>query len=561
MIGVAKYRSALRTRDLRILIAAFIVDNAANWSYLVVLVSYIFGRTHSETWVTGLLTVNWSVGMVTGTYGGIIADRYDRRRVLLVSALTSMTGTLGLALAVTRHAPLAVIFVILGLVRACSQPVRATSGALIPEVTPEADLITANSLFAMLESLVIVIGPAIGALILLVGSTTAGVLVNSASYLIAAVLYSLLRVRSKGSAEPGGNVLKQWSAGIAALVQHRTAFVLMLFLFLDSNAINASNALLPSLATHLGGGHTSYSFLLGASALGGVGAAVLANNLATSARVTAIIILSIVVECVPLWLCVYVGSVPPALVLQVLAGAGMVVVDVMAFTALQRDLPRDVLGRVLGSVEVLLLGGAILFSFLGSELVAHASIGWAFGVIGLGFPALGLLGIPQLLKLDRTTADQVRAIRVRTALLEQLDLFASAPQAVLEQLIRGAEEQTVRAGTVLMRQGDQADALWVLEEGGLTVRAAQGVGGESEVGRIEAPAYVGELGLLHHRPRTATVVAATDCRLLRISAEEFERALEEGRPSSTLLGIAGARFARTNLAETTTAPPQHLAAT
>ena len=60
MLGIAKYRSALTTRDLRILVTAFIVDNAANWSYLVVLVSYVYGRTHSETWVTTLLTVNWS---------------------------------------------------------------------------------------------------------------------------------------------------------------------------------------------------------------------------------------------------------------------------------------------------------------------------------------------------------------------------------------------------------------------------------------------------------------------------------------------------------------------
>lgn len=559
MIG-SQYRSALSTRDLRVLITAFIVDNSASWSYVVVVVSYVFGRTHSATWVTGLLTINWTIGMVSGTYAGVLADRYERHRVLVVSALTSMAATLVLAGLVATDAPLVAILVSFGLVRCLSMPVRPASGALIPEVTPESDLVVANSLFAMLESLVVVIGPGIGALLLLTGDATYGVLLNAASYLVAAMLYGSLHVRSRGGVEPGDGLLKTWSAGLVALSHHRTAFVLTMFLFLDSAAVNAANVLMPALADHLGGGHTGYSLLLGSNALGGVLIAVLANKLASSARVTAIIIVSIVVECLPLWLCVYVGSVAPGIPLQVVSGAGMVVVDVLAFTSLQRDLPREVLGRVLGSVEVLLLGGSILASFMGSLLLTHVGIGWALGVIGLGFPALGLLGIPSLLRLDTSAAGEVLALRTRTALLEQLELFAAAPQAVLEQLVRGGQEEMVPAGTVLMQQGDLADALWVLEEGALTVRAAYGAAPELEVGRIEAPGYVGELGLLHRRPRNATVVAATDCRLLRISGEDFEAALEQGRPSPALLGVAGARLARTSLAGAGAARSQRLTA-
>lgn len=545
---IAKYRSIWATRDLRLLITAFIVDNAASWSYVVVLVAYVFDRTHSETWVTALLTVGWLVGMVSGAYAGVLADRYDRRQLLVVSALASMAAALLLAVLVASDAPVAAVLASAGLVRCFSTPVRPASGALVPEVTPEHELAATNSMFAMLESLVIVIGPGIGALVLFAGDATVGILINAASYLVAAVLYRMLDVRSTGSAERGGSLLKQWSAGIVALTQHQTAFVLTIFLVLDSAAINASNALLPSLSVHLGGGRTSYSLLLAANALGGVVAAMLADKLAASSRVTAIIMISIVVECLPLWVSVFVGSVPPAIVLQVLSGAGMVVVDVMAFTALQRDLPRDVLGRVLGSVDVLLLGGSILASFTASQMVAHVGIGWAFGLIGLGFPAVAFLGVPRLLRLDTTSSAELRTLHLGTVLLERLDLFAAAPQAVLEQLVRGSEEQIVESGTVLMRQGEQADALWVLETGALTVSVTHSGGDEIEVARIEAPGYVGELGLLHNKPRSATVVASTASRVLRISAAEFERALDEGRPSFTLLGIAGARSARTSVA-------------
>jgi MFS family permease len=543
----AKYRSALRARDLRTLILAFIVDGAATWSYNVVLIAYIFERTHSATWITGMVTVRWIVGMVFGTYGGVLADRYDRRKVLISSAGVAMIVTLVLAGLVATDAPLITIVVASGVLAAVCTPVRPASGALIPEVVDESDLIAANSIFALLESLIVVIGPGVGALLLLTGDAVYGVLLNAASFLVSALLYVGLQVRSRGSAEPGGNLVEQWTAGVVTLTRHRKAFVLTIFLVLDSAAINAANVLMPALSDRLHGGTTGYGLLLGANALGGVIVAALANKLAASPRVALIIGGAIVVECVPLWLCAYAGGVPGAAVLQVVSGAGMVILDVLAFTALQRDLPRDVLGRVLGSVDVLLLGGSILATFVGSFLLSNFGIVWALALIGIGFPALALFGLPALRALDAETADRVTRLRSRTALLDRLDLFAGAPRAVLEQLAENAAAETVPAGTTLIAQGDPADALWVLVEGQLGVSAVLDGGSEMSLPPVDAPGYVGELGLLHRRPRSATVVTTTECRPLRIAGEDFQAALEQAAPSPMMLGRAGVRIARTSV--------------
>ncbi|MGH8862010.1 MAG: MFS transporter, partial [Jatrophihabitantaceae bacterium] len=465
----SKYRSALRVRDLRTLVLAFLTDGAATWSYNVVLVAYVFGRTHSAAWVTALVTVRWIVGMTLGGYAGVLADRYDRRRVLIASAAAGTVAALVIALVVAVDAPLVLLLITTGVLTAVCTPVRPASGALIPEVVDESDLIAANSVFALLESLIVVIGPGVGGLLLLTGDPVYGILLNAASYLVALLLYLSLQVRSRGSAEPGGNVLAQWSAGVVTLVQHRKAFVLTMFLVIDSAAINAANVLMPALSDHLHGGSTGYSLLLAANAFGGVVAAALANKLAASPRVAAIIGGSIVLQCIPLWVCVYVGSVPPGLGLQLISGIGMVIVDVLAFTALQRDLPRDVLGRVLGSVDVLLLGSSILAAFAASALYSHFGLGWALALIGLGFPALSLLGLPSLRGLDAEQSQRLASIRARTGALERLDLFSGAPRAVLERLAENAVAETAPAGTVLITQGDPADALWVLTEGELSV--------------------------------------------------------------------------------------------
>jgi CRP-like cAMP-binding protein len=60
-----------------------------------------------------------------------------------------------------------------------------------------------------------------------------------------------------------------------------------------------------------------------------------------------------------------------------------------------------------------------------------------------------------------------------------------------------------------------------------------------------APDYVGELGLVHRRPRTATVATVTECQMLRIPGQDFLAAIEDTPPSSMMLGRAGVRMART----------------
>ena len=96
------------------------------------------------------------------------------------------------------------------------------------------------------------------------------------------------------------------------------------------------------------------------------------------------------------------------------------------------------------------------------------------------------------------------------------------------------------AGSVVIREGDEADALWILERGELSVSA-----GPRELMPVTAPGYVGELGLLRGIPRTATVRTLRESALLRIDGQDFLAALQASRPSPSLLAVAGTRMART----------------
>ena len=189
--------------------------------------------------------------------------------------------------------------------------------------------------------------------------------------------------------------------------------------------------------------------------------------------------------------------------------------------------------------------GILLASLATGILLAHTNVDVALVAVGVGIPALGLAGLPTLLRADRTSAAAAERLRPRVELLSELDLLADADRSTLERLAAAAEEVVVPAGGVVIREGDNADALWILADGELSVSATGGDRAPRELPPVTAPGYVGELGLLHGITRTATVRALRESTLLRIDGQAFLSALQATRPSPTLLSVAGVRMART----------------
>jgi hypothetical protein len=392
---------------------------------------------------------------------------------------------------------------------------------------------------------VVVLGPAIGGLLLLTGSPVIGVAVNAASFGIAAAVVARLVVRSRGGAGAEGGLARQWLAGFTALGARPVALALVLFAALDSAVYGAATVLYVPLSIRLGTGPNGYSYLLAGSALGGVLGAGLANRLAGASRLAPVIMGSLCLQALPFLATVPVHSPALAGALQAVSGVGMVIVDVLAITSLQRDLPGEVLSRVLGIFDTVVLAGILLASLAAGILLAHADVVVALVAVGVGTPAIALIGLPTLLRADRASAAVAARLRPRVALLSGLDLLAGADRATLERLAAAADEVAVPAGTVIIREGDEADALWIVARGELSVRASGDGPEPRELPPVTAPGYAGELGLLHGIPRTATVRTRRESVLLRIDGQDFLSALQAGRPSPSLLAVAGTRMART----------------
>lgn len=122
--------------------------------------------------------------------------------------------------------------------------------------------------------------------------------------------------------------------------------------------------------------------------------------------------------------------------------------------------------------------------------------------------------------------------------LASVPLFSACSKKELQAVSRASDEVTLPAGRVLCEQGTTGREAFVIIEGTAEVRI-----NDARVATLGPGSCVGELALLDHGPRTATVVAETDVRALVIGVREFAAILDEVPPMThKLLRALAARI-------------------
>ena len=121
-------------------------------------------------------------------------------------------------------------------------------------------------------------------------------------------------------------------------------------------------------------------------------------------------------------------------------------------------------------------------------------------------------------------------------IMAQIPLFAGIDRSKLKLLAFTSEEVTYSAGDVIFRQGDLGDRAYVILDGQVEVVIESTSSGESVVAEIGKHQIFGEMALLANRPRTTSIRAARDTRLLALRQDVFVRLVEED--AAIALGIA-----------------------
>jgi MFS family permease len=532
------FQDVFRNEGLRRIELAWAASILGTWAYGIAVVVYAYDQGGATAvGVVGL--ARWLAAAVASPFAALLGDRYDRRWVMVASDLARAGLIAGAALAVFVDAPAIVIYVIAGLVGVAATAFRPAEAALVPSLarTPE-ELTAANVAASTIESVGIFGGPAIGGLLLAASGPGVVFLVTAVALFWSAFLVAGVRPVAAASEELEHErvpVVDELLAGFRTIARARRLRLLVGLFSAQTFVDGMLNVLLVVIALEvLDTGQAGVGFLNSAVGIGGLLGAVAAAALVARKRQAADFGLGIFIWGVPIALVAVWPNQAAVLVLLAVVGIGNTIVDVSGMTLLQRSAPDDVLARVFGVLESLLLLTAGLGALVAPLLLNWLGTRGALIVAGSLLPLVVLPAWPQLNAIDRAAAVPVE----RLEFLRGNPIFAPLPAGTLEQLADALEDVRATAGEEIVRQGDPGDRFYLIKDGVLDVY----IDGEL-VQSLEPGDSFGEIALLRDVPRTATVKAQTEAVLYALDRRQFLAAVTGFGPSlSAAEGVIGMRL-------------------
>jgi len=374
-----------------------IVSNLGDTLNYVALVVLVFRLSQSGLAVSALVLTEIVPTLLLGTVAGVVIDRFDRQRVLIV--VDSLRAGLVLALALT-HA-LWAVYLLAALLAVGSTLFNPALQAVIPALLDEEELLAANSVAWSSGRLVQIVGASVAGGLIAWAGTTPAFLFNAASFAFSAVLLARLSIsRREGPLRTGR--LGAWVGDVREGLAYarRDPFVARLVPVqaLTSLATGATSALLVVLATqHLHLAAQGFGWLLAAIGVGALLGPFLSNGL-TRGRPLDVRLLFVPylirgVGDIALGLVV---GLPWALVILFIYGLNTSTGMVASNTILQTVIPDRVRGRVFTLLDVTWAAMRLVSLGLGGVLADHIGISAVYVIGGVLLALAGVLGLALL---------------------------------------------------------------------------------------------------------------------------------------------------------------------
>ncbi|MFC0862460.1 MFS transporter [Sphaerimonospora cavernae] len=344
-----------------LLLAAYLTSSVGNWMYRLTLPLLVLHLTDSALATGGLYALEYLPYLLLAMFGGVIADRFDRRRVLIAGDLAAGVIACALALFVMAGAqPIWLIFVLTFLL-ACVDPLyQPAFQSILPALVPPERLATANARVHMGDWTLSAVGPVIGAAVVTALGYQTAIFLDAGTFLVSALLILLIGRRSAVPAVSravavGRSVFADIREGLRYLFRENRIVLSSALLSMAGNF--AIWLALANLIFYLTEYHrftpTEIGVVYGMQGVGAVLGAALVGRLLRRFPPGPLMIWAMAVGGLAV-LCLIPARGPVAIGaawLVQFAAAG--VLGVSALTLRQRLIPERLLGRVLGSARML----------------------------------------------------------------------------------------------------------------------------------------------------------------------------------------------------------------
>jgi MFS family permease len=363
-------------RPFHLLITSLAVSSCGDWLYNVALLALVYERTGSATWVS-LTTAARVVPIVAlGPLGGVLADRYDRRRLMIASDLIRALLMVALGVVAATGLPILLAPVLAAAATAASAVYPPCTAACTARFVPAEELQRANALRSGIGQAALVLGPALGALMMLVAGPAPAILLNAGTFLISALAVGAIGASeqfeppARTGEEKIPSVLGEIATGARALRGAPATVRLVAADVVCSAVYGMLTVTLVLIARKVGAGAGGYGLLLGGFGVGGVIGTSVAARIDAPSRWRRTLMVALLLVGVPLTMLGAVPTLAGAVGLATIAGGGMIVGEVLSETALPRMLDDEVLARAYGLVFPISIGGIAVGALIAGPLVS-----------------------------------------------------------------------------------------------------------------------------------------------------------------------------------------------
>jgi predicted MFS family arabinose efflux permease len=317
----------------------------------------------------------------------MLADRHDRRVLMISSDAVRAAIMVLLAAVATTGLPVVLAPLLAAAATAAATVNLPCVAASTARMVPAEELARANALRAAINQGAVVVGPALGALVLVATTPALAILLNGLTFVVSAAALLSLDARAVFAApcstddrddRPSG--VAEILAGARALRGAPTAVRLIAADTLCSAVYGMVTVTFVLVSRRFGAGSGAYGLLLAAYGVGGVFGANLVGHPVEPSRWRTTLTSALLVVAASLLAVGTARSLTQALIAAVLGGGGLVVGEVLSDSALPVLLDDSVIGRAYGLALPVAIGGIAVGSLLAGPLVALAGTTGAFAV-------------------------------------------------------------------------------------------------------------------------------------------------------------------------------------
>jgi len=396
-------RSPLLRRDFALIWTAGLVSDTGDWLLMIALPLFALSATGSALGASTVFLVELVPMLLVGSFLGVLVDRWDHRRTIVVVAI--LQGLLLLPLLAASADRMGIVYAVAAVEAVLGAIINPARQAMIPQLVGADQLTRANALIAVSDSLARLVGSPLGGVAFALWGLPGVVIADAASYVITAVLVAVSRphpIAAPPGEEPATaaerRILRDWVEGLALIARSATLRTLAVVAALGGVAQGLFLVLFLVYVTHnLAAGDAGAGIIRGVQAIGGVlgglGTGVLARRLGPRSLIGGGYIVFGLLSLLTWNLAPYTTALWVYAGLFIAMGLPGVTTATGEITLVQTEVPARALGRVIAAMTTLdgaaqavglLLGGLLADSGdIVPILDVQASLYLLCGVIGL----------------------------------------------------------------------------------------------------------------------------------------------------------------------------------